>query len=108
MADLSALIEALLLPDAYPERPDHVELRQTHISYLLLTPDTVYKIKKPVDFGFLNFTTLERRRYFCEQELVLNRRTSPDVYLDVVEIRQDAGGRFTVGGPGETVEYAVK
>lgn len=108
MPDLPPMIEGLLLPDAYAERPASVELLQTHISYLLLTPAHVYKIKKPVDFGFLDFTTLERRRYFCQQELTLNQRISPDIYLDVVEVRRDGSGRYTIGGPGETVEYAVK
>ncbi len=60
--------------DAYPERPRTVELVQTHISCVFLAGDFVYKIKKPVDFGFLNFTTLARRRYYCLQEVLLNRR----------------------------------
>ncbi|MBI4498936.1 MAG: AAA family ATPase [Chloroflexi bacterium] len=105
---LPDLVEALLHPEAYPERPARVDLLQTHVSYLFLTPDHVYKVKKPVDFGFLDFTTLERRRVFCFQEVELNRRLSPDVYLGVVEVRRDAAGRFSIEGPGETVEYAVK
>jgi hypothetical protein len=112
---LPPLIEALLDPRAYPSAPERVTLGQTHISYLLFTPEFVYKIKKPVDFGFLDFTTLDRRLRFCREELRLNRRLAPDVYLGVVEITDD-GGRVSIDsggdnkgeGTGEAVEYAVK
>jgi hypothetical protein len=80
---------------------------QTHISYVLLAGDFVYKIKKPVDFGFLNFTTLEKRRHFCEEELVLNRRLCPSLYLGLVAITE-RDGAFSLDGPGTPVEYAVK
>ncbi|MBI2165498.1 MAG: AAA family ATPase [Chloroflexi bacterium] len=104
-----ALVSALLGPQAYPseERPQQVVLVETHISYLFLTGRHVYKVKKPVDFGFLDFTTLEKRKYFCHEEVRLNQRLSPGVYLDVVEIRGE-GGRLTIGGQGLVVEYAVK
>ena len=59
---------------------------ETHISFIVLTGDFAYKIKKPVDLGFLDFSTLEKRKYYCEQELILNRRTAPDIYLDVVAV----------------------
>ncbi|WKZ32908.1 MAG: hypothetical protein QY316_00445 [Thermodesulfobacteriota bacterium] len=84
-----------------------IELRQTHVSYLLFTPDFVYKIKKPVDFGFLDFTSLEKRRFFCEEEVRLNRRLAPGAYLGVSRVTEE-GGAFFVDGPGKTVEYAVK
>ena len=83
---LPPLIQSLLRPSAYPDSPDMVELRQTHISYLFFTPRYVYKIKKPVDFGFLDFTTLEKRRFFCHQEIALNKRLSPEIYIGVVEV----------------------
>lgn len=101
------LVQALLQPEVYPERPASVELAETHISHLFFTPRHVYKVKKAVNFGFLDFTTLEKRRYYCHQEVELNRRLSPQVYLGVVEVRLQ-GGRYTVEGLGETVEYAVK
>lgn len=101
------LVEALLDRRAYPEPVDAVELAETHISYLFLTGQHVYKVKKPVDFGFLDFTTLEKRHYYCQQEVELNRRMSPEVYLGVVEIRQQ-GSTYSIDGEGETVEYAVK
>ncbi|MBI2856285.1 MAG: AAA family ATPase [Chloroflexi bacterium] len=107
MADLKALVAALMQPDAYPERPQSVETVETHISHIFLTGDYAYKVKKPVDFGFLDFTTLEKRRHYCQQEVLLNQRLSPDVYLGVVEIRE-ADGRYAIEGPGTTVEYAVK
>ena len=101
------LVEALLDPDLYPQSDSQVELLETHVSYVFLVGDYVYKVKKPVDYGFLDFTTLARRRHFCEQEVELNRRMSPEVYLGVEEIRQE-GGRYALTGPGQTVEYAVK
>ncbi|MFH0810295.1 MAG: AAA family ATPase [Pseudomonadota bacterium] len=104
---LPPLVMDLLHPGAYPHAVEGVRLVQTHISYVLLTGGVVYKIKKPVNFGFLDYTTLEKRRYFCHEELRLNRRLSPEVYLEVVEIRRDASGRHHVAGEGEVVEYAV-
>ena len=104
---LPATIQGLLSPEAYPDAVANVELRQTHISYLLFAGDFVYKLKKPLDLGFLDFTTLEKRRRVCEQELVLNRRLCDETYLDVVPIVEADGGA-RVGGSGEPVEYAVK
>lgn len=104
---LTPLIKALLSPEAFPERPVDVRLIQTHISYIFLLPNVVYKIKKPVDFGFLDFTTLEKRRFFCEEEVRLNRRLAPDIYQGVVPISL-VDGRATVNGTGAAVEYAVK
>lgn len=101
------MIAALLDPGAYSEKPPSVELKQTHISYVLLTPEYAYKIKKPVDFGFLDFTTLEKRRFFCEEEVRLNRRLSTGVYLGVVAVTGE-GGRITMEGNGVSVEWAVK
>ena len=80
---------------------------QTQMSFLFLTGDFVYKVKKPVDLGYLDYTTLEKRRFFCQQELELNRRLSPDIYLEVVPITSRQG-QFCLGGDGEIIEYAVK
>ena len=101
------LITALSQPEAYGHRPETVELRQTHISLLFFAGERVYKVKKPVDLGFLDFTTLERRRHFCEEEVRLNRRLAPDVYLGAVPIVA-AGDGLRVGGAGEPVEWAVE
>ncbi len=86
---------------------DSVRLVQTHISFVLLAGDQVYKFKKPVDFGFLDFSTLEKRQQCCEQELQLNRRLCPDIYLDVVTVTME-GDKYTLDGSGEIVEYGVK
>lgn len=101
------VIEALKDPSSYDEDVEQIELLQTHISFVFLTGRYVYKVKKPVDFGFLDFTTLANRKFFCEEELRLNRRLCPDVYLEVVPINV-AGDSVKIKGPGETIEYAVK
>ncbi len=108
MDRLPDFIEFLLQPASYPHGAVDVHLVQTHISYVLLAGDFVYKFKKPMDFGFLNFTTLEKRKYFCEQELLLNRRLCPTVYLDLVTINRDNASGLTLDGPGEPIEYGVK
>ncbi len=101
-----ACIQFLLRPEAYNPPPDKVELVQTHISYVLLAGDLVYKIKKAVNFGFLDFSTLEKRHHCCQQELILNRRLCPDIYLDLVRItRQEKD--FAINGNGPVVEYGV-
>jgi uncharacterized protein len=99
------IVVALTDPGIYPHAVDRVELVETHISWVFLAGDRVYKVKKPVDLGFLDFTTLERRRFFCEEEVRLNRRLTHDVYLGVVELNgRDA---LAFGGPGPTVDVAV-
>jgi aminoglycoside phosphotransferase family enzyme/predicted kinase len=103
------LIEAMMRPEFYPIRPPSVELRQTHISCVFLAGEYVYKIKKPVHFPFLDSSTLARRCRLCHEEVLLNRRLAPDIYLGVVPI-VGQNGRFTLGeaGGGCIVEYAVK
>ena len=100
------VVEALMKPEAYDEETSEIELIQTHISFIFLTRDFVYKVKKAVNFGFLDFTSLEKRRFFCEKELELNRRLCEDMYLEVVPI--NISNVIKVKGEGETVEYAVK
>jgi aminoglycoside phosphotransferase family enzyme len=100
------VVEALMKPEAYDEDPGSIELVQTHISFVFLTKRFVYKVKKAVDFGFLDFTTLEKRRFFCEKELALNRRLCGDMYLEIVPINK--ADAIKIKGAGETVEYAVK
>jgi len=101
------LVESLLSPGASDHPVTGKELIETHISWLILTDEFAYKIKKPLVLDFLDFGTLERRKYFCEEEVRLNRPWAPDLYLDVVPItRGDTGLSF--GGDGEVVEYAVR
>ncbi len=101
------LIKSLLNTRAYPESTSSVHLLQTHVSFLFITDSFVYKIKKPVDFGFLNFTTLDRRRFYCDEEVRLNRRLCPDIYLGVVEVRESSAG-ITIDREGKIIDYAVK
>jgi len=105
--ELPLVVKALLEPRAYPDKPPAVEFLQTHISYLFFTPRFVYKIKKPVNFGFLDFTTLRKRHYYCNREVELNRRLAGDVYRGVVAVKKGRGG-IGIGGTGRTIEYAVK
>lgn len=107
MSKPPALVEALLKPEVYPHNPHKIELVQTQMSFLFLTGDYVYKVKKPVDLGYLDYTTLEKRQIFCYQELELNRRLCPDVYLEVVPVVRSEG-QIRIGGKGEAIEYAVK
>ena len=100
------VVEALMKPEAYEEDPGKIELVQTHISYVFLTKNFAYKVKKAVDFGFVDFTTLEKRRFFCERELQLNKRLCEELYLEVVPINK--ADSIKIKGEGETVEYAVK
>lgn len=101
-------MRSLLSVEAYPEPTDAVTMRQTHISFLFFTDRHVYKIKKAVNLGFLDFSTLEKRRFYCHEEVRLNRRLSPDIYLGVVAVTGDDAGRLRLEGTGRVVEYAVK
>lgn len=106
--DHRKLVEAMSKPAFYPHRPESVRLIQTHISYLFLAGAYVYKVKKAVDFGFLDFTSLEKRKRYCDEELRLNRRLAPDVYIEVAEISEDKDGNVTLGAGSNVVEYAVR
>jgi len=104
---LPAHIQAFLQPEAYPHPTQFIELLQTHISWVLLTGAFAYKFKKPVNFGFLDFSSLPRRKFYCEQELRLNRRLAPDLYLEVSPVYAHAGA-FSLTPTGDIVDYAVK
>ena len=101
------MIEELRDPARYPDSAARVELAETHISWVLLTGSFAYKIKKPVNLGFLDFSTLEARRHYCEEELRLNRRTAPELYVAVVPI-SGTSREPAIGGAGAAIEYAVK
>ena len=102
-----SLIQALQNPALYDHPIDRFEVIETHISWVLLTGEYVYKIKKPVDFGFLDFSTLEKRHHYCDEELRLNQRLAPQLYLEVVAIT-GSEEQPRLNGPGEPIEYAVK
>jgi uncharacterized protein len=101
------LLEFLRDPASYPHHPAEVREVHTHASLVFLAVPLVYKVKKPVDFGFLDFSTLEKRRHFCRREVELNSRLAPGVYQGVVPITREPHG-FAFGGRGRVVEYAVK
>lgn len=105
--DLAVLMEQLAEPGAYPFPTEKVERRQTHISVVFLAGPYAYKIKKPVQLGFLDFSTLEKRQHFCAEEVRLNRRLASDVYLGVVPVTQDKD-RLRMEGDGDVIEWAVK
>ncbi len=106
-ANLPAYIRYLQQESSYPHPAADISLVQTHISFVLLAGDFVYKWKKPVDFGFLNFTTLEKRKFFCEQELQLNRRLCPDLYEELVTVNEEGEG-LCLNGSGKVVEYGIR
>jgi uncharacterized protein len=101
------LIAFLESPESYPHRPTEVRAIQTHISWVFVASPFVFKVKKPVKLGFLDFSTLEKRHYFCQREIELNQRLCPETYLDVISIYETESG-FSFSPPGDIVEYAVK
>lgn len=107
-ATLPALIQQMLQPGFYPHSvTEPIQLIQTHISYVLLTGDYVYKLKKPMNFGFLDFSTLEKRQHFSQEELRLNQRGAGELYLEVLPITL-VREQYQLGGTDEAVEYVLK
>lgn len=104
---MTALIDALRNPRCYPHAVAHLHVVETHISWVVLTGQYAYKIKKPVNLGFLDFRTLEARRFYCEEELRLNRRLTSDLYLELVPITGSIE-HPSIGGHDQILEYAVK
>jgi aminoglycoside phosphotransferase family enzyme len=107
-ASLEAKLGLLGRPDAYPEAPSRVEAVETHMSWVFLTDTHAYKLKKPVRYDYLDFSTVEARRLDCEAEVRLNRRLAAEVYLGVIPLVLDAAGRLSLGGAGETVDWLVR
>lgn len=105
--DVERMLDALGNPECYPHPVRRIDRLETHISWVILTGSYAYKIKKPVNLGFLDFTSLAARRHYCEEELRLNRRLAPDIYLETVAIT-GAPQRPVIGGSGPAIEYAVK
>jgi aminoglycoside phosphotransferase family enzyme/predicted kinase len=103
----AAWVQGLQNSESYPHPVDQIKLVETHISWILLTGCYAYKIKKPVKFSFVDFSTLERRRWFCEEEVRLNRRLAPDVYLGIVPIT-GSPSHPRMDGSGPPFEFAVK
>ncbi|MBR9922822.1 MAG: AAA family ATPase [Bacteroidetes bacterium] len=93
---------------AFPDTAKNPSMVETHASWVILSDHFAFKIKKPVHFSFMDFSTLEKRKYFCEEEIRLNRRLTNDIYLDVLEIRKTRKGLEINGDSGPVVNYAVK
>lgn len=105
---MNQIAKSLLDPRSYPHpTTPEITLVETHISWIFLTGDYAYKLKKPVNLGFLDFSTLERRRHFCHEELRLNRRLCPDLYLNVLPVTRE-DGEILISGNGEPIDYVVK
>ena len=108
MKRFEAVCAAMTDPRCYPHPVMGIERRDTHISAVFLTGQWVYKLKKPLNLGFLDFRELSERKKFCEREVLLNRRLSQGIYVDTVHIAEDNNMGFTLEGPGNVAEYAVK
>ena len=103
----NALIQGLLQPDSYDHETNAIRLVETHCAWVILTGTYAYKIKKPVNFGFLDFSTLAKRHFYCEEEVRLNRRFAPGIYLGVTSIT-GTPAHPQIDGDGEILEYAVR
>lgn len=97
-----------LIQNGLPENGPQSELVETHISWVLLCPQFVYKIKKPIQYSFLDFSTCEKRKYYCKREIELNKRLTHDIYLDVLPITEKYGNFFIGAVEGEVIDYAVR
>ena len=105
---LEAKVHFLSRPSSYPHRPDHVSAKETHMSWVFLAGERVFKLKKPVRYSYLDFTTLEARERYCREETRLNRRLAPGVYRGVVPLTCFATGAMALGGEGEIVDWIVE
>jgi aminoglycoside phosphotransferase family enzyme len=105
--DQEARIAFLRQPQAYPENPARVETIETHMSWVFLTRQHAFKLKKPVRYDYLDFSTVAARKMNCEEELRLNQRLAPDVYLDVIALARDSYGEMRLGGQGEIIDWLV-
>src|SRR5215467_1981475 len=107
----NALVETLLRTEAYPQHTSCVSLVETHLSWVFLTDQFAYKLLKPVRFEFVDFSSVEQRRWGCEEEIRLNRRLAPDVYLQVVAVLREAGGKVRLdesfGADGSSFESTI-
>ncbi|HUI62393.1 MAG TPA: hypothetical protein VLX90_19355, partial [Steroidobacteraceae bacterium] len=106
-SELPEALRGLLLERAYPHRTQSIKVIGTHISWVILTGEFAYKIKRPVRYAFVDQRTPEQRAFLCHEELRLNRRFAPDLYLEVCPITL-ANGEARIGGPGQAVEHAVR
>lgn len=105
---LEAKVAFLHRPESYPEMPTRVEARETHMSWVFLTDEFAFKLKKPVRYDFLDFSTIEARRHFCEEEVRLNKELAQGIYVAVVPLVVGASNDLQLGKPGTVVDWLVK
>jgi uncharacterized protein len=105
---LESKVAFLRQPASFPEQAYRVEAIETHMSWVFLTDGYAYKLKKPVRYDFLDFSTLDARRYYCEEELRLNRRLAAEVYLGLVPLMLNASGQLQLDGAGTIIDWLVK
>lgn len=103
-----AKVAFLRQPASYPDASASIEVVETHMSWVFLTDRFVYKLKKPIRLLFLDFSSVERRKHFCEEEVRLNRRLAPGVYLGTVAMTWEAGSALSLGGSGPVIDWLVK
>ena len=101
-------INELVLKGQFPQSCRLPELIETHISWVVICDRFVYKIKKPIQYSFLDFSSLEKRKYYCEREVELNKRLTDYIYIDVQPVRKTSGGLLIGGEDGEVIDYAVR
>lgn len=105
--NIENLIEYMKKPEFFGKNVRSIKIIQTHISYVFLTGKFAYKIKKPVNYGFLDFSTLEKRKFYCKKELELNKRLCPDIYIEILPITK-SNDKIKLNGSGQIIEYALK
>ena len=101
-------INKLILEGEFPENAGRPNLIETHISWVLVCDRYVYKIKKPIQYSFLDFSTVQKRKYFCEREVQLNKRLTDNIYLDVLPVKEISGRLLMDGEAGDIIDYAVR
>ena len=104
---LETKVAQLRRPELYPDKPGHIDVVETHMSWVFMTGRNVYKLKKPMRYDFLDFSTLALRQYYCEEEVRLNRRLAPEVYLGTVPLTMDAAAQIHLGGDGDVIDWLV-
>ena len=105
--NIENLIEYMKKPEFFGKNVRSIKIIQTHISYVFLTGKFAYKIKKPVNYGFLDFSTLEKRKFYCKKELELNKRLCPEIYIEILPITK-SNDKIKLNGSGQIIEYALK
>ena len=105
--NIENLIEYMKKTEFFGKNVRSIKIIQTHISYVFLTGKFAYKIKKPVNYGFLDFSTLEKRKFYCKKELELNKRLCPEIYIEILPITK-SNDKIKLNGSGQIIEYALK